>query len=784
MKISKNWLNSYIVSKKTDTELADLFTQLGLECTVEYKKNNFKNIIIGKVINCHKHPNADKLKLCEVDIGNEILNIVCGAPNIDKNLTVPVAKVGAVIGDFTIKKVKIRDVISNGMICSGKDLGINDDHDGIIILDKNLKKGENINKALQIEDDSIFNFDITPNRGDCFSHLGIARELSIIENKKIKLEAINLKYSDFKTSDLLTVNIEDNNICKRYACRVIKNIKVSESPQWLKNKLNSIGQNSINNIVDLANYIMFDLGQPVHIFDYDKIKNKKINIRLAKNNEKIKCLDKDVKTLSNNDIVIADSKEPIAIAGVIGGLNSHVDKSTKNILIESAIFDEPSIRKTSKKHDYSKEASKRFERGIDCENVIYVMNKFCKMLLDISTGEVSKDYVDIYKNKFNKKNIDFDVDKCNDFLGIRLSKNEVEKIFVKLNINFNKNKNKCLIPSFRNDIIMEVDLFEEIARVYGYNNIPSNTTFTFPIESFVEDNDILDYKIKSVLSNNGFNEHYSNSLYSQSDCKIDDEYKPIELINPLSQDMKYLRNSLLPGLLRALSFNEKRGHYFVKLFELGSINSYSSKSFNKAKQYENLMIVWMGNEIKHWKHSLFQDIYTIKGEINHFFDMLNIRNFNFKLNKSNILNIYIYKKRIGYLKKISNEVKSKFDISSPVYICSINLDLLKNYYTCKNIDYNRINSFPSINRDISILLNVKYPNEEIEKNIYKNGGDKLVNVNLFDLYEGENLPKNTRSMGYALTFRSNEKTLTDIEIDRIMLKIINKLKINFKAIQR
>ena len=737
MKISRNWLNEYIKSNKTDEELVNLFTQLGLECTFKMNQIIENSVVVGKVISCSKHPNADRLKICKVDLGNnDIVDIVCGAPNVDVGLTVPVAKIGSIINDFKIKKVKIRGVVSNGMICSGKELNINDNHDGIMILDNSFTVGKSVSDVLKIKRDTIFDFDITPNRGDCFSHIGIARELSIIENKKINIDSYDFKTSNFSTSDLIKVKIINDDVCKRYACRIVKNVKVTDSPKWLKNKLNSIGQNSINNIVDLANYIMFDLGQPVHVFDYDKISNQKINIKYASNGETIKCLDNEIRELSDNDIIISDSKKPIAIAGVIGGLNSHVDEKTKNILIESAVFNEIDIRRTSKKFDSLTEASKRFERGVDASEIINVLDKFCDILKNEFSAKISRDYIDLLNEKSNKTKISFNINKCNDFLGLKLSNKEVEEIFLKLNIDFKNQIDvyKCFIPSHRNDLSFDVDLYEEIARVYGYDNIPINEQFTFPVKSFVQDKNILDKKIKSVLSSNGFNEHYSNSLYSDLDCQIDSLYKPIELMNPLSQDMKYLRNSLLPGLLRALSFNSRRGNSYVKLFELGNVNCYDEDSFNKAIEYKDLMIVWLGDKIKQWNHSLYQDIYTVKSEVEHLFNMINIRDFNFILNKSSSLDLFIGKKNIGYLKKIEDNILSSFDLSSDVYVCNVKIDLLNDFYDLNQIDYKKVNSFPYVNRDISILVSNVFANEEIQNAIYKSGGDKLVDVNLFDLY--------------------------------------------------
>ena len=783
MKISRNWLANYITSDKTDNQLVDMFTQLGLECTVHHYKNNFSNVIIGKVLECEKHPNADKLKLCKIDLGNKIEEIICGAPNIKKGLTVPVAIIGAKIGDFKIKKAKIRDVYSNGMVCSGKELGINEDNDGIMILSDSLIAGENIIEALNLEEDSIFDFDITPNRGDCFSHLGVARELAIIENSKINFFESKLKLSNFKTSDLVNVNIQDKNICSRYSCQIIKNINVCESPQWLKNKLNMIGQKSINNIVDIANYIMFDTGQPLHVFDYDKIEGE-INVRFAKKGEELITLDNIKKNLSINDIIISDDNNPIAIAGVIGGLNSHVDSNTKNILIESAVFDEIRIRKTSKKHDYSKEASKRFERGVDINNTINSMNKFSSLLVETCDGDIGSDYIDIFKYR-NIKEIAFDIIKCNSFLGTSLKSNEIKNIFNSLSIDCSKGDNsfKCSIPTYRNDLNYEVDLYEEIARVYGYDNIPSNINFTFPSDSFVEDNELIDYKIRNFLSSNGFNEHYSNSLYSKDDCLLDDKYKPVKLINPLSKDMQYIRNTLLPGLLRAVSFNERRGKDFIKLFEIGNITFSDKKSYSGTKQLKKLMIVWFGDVIKHWNNPLKQDIYSIKGEVKSLFNMLNIVDVTYKVDE-NIIDIFVKKEKIGEIKFIDKKNIDNFNISSKVSVCSINIDLLNKYYKRGNIVYNKIYSYPSIERDISILINKKYSNQEIQELIISSGGEYLKDVELFDLYQGQGITEESKSLAYSLKFNSNDRTLTDKEIDVEVNNILKTLKNKFKIIQR
>tara|TARA_B110001454_G_scaffold66371_1_gene64623 strand:- start:1486 stop:2715 length:1230 start_codon:yes stop_codon:yes gene_type:complete len=409
------------------------------------------------------------------------------------------------------------------------------------------------------------------------------------------------------------------------------------------------------------------------------------------------------------------------------------------------------------------------------------MNKFSILLLETCRGDIGSDYIDIYNNNDNKV-IDFDMNKCNKFLGTNLSKSKFKEIFNNLNIVMDNNL-KYLIPSYRNDLNFEVDLYEEIARVYGYDNIPSNVNFTFPSDSFVDDNELIDQKVRNFLSANGFNEHYSNSLYSKDDCLLNNKYKPVRLINPLSNEMRYVRNSLLPGLLRATSFNERRGKDFIKLFEIGNITFIDKKSYSGTSQLKELMVVWLGNIVKHWKNPIKQDIYSVKGEIKSMLNMLNISKVTFKMNKNNI-DVLVNKEIIGYIKLIDKKIMSNYNLSSNVFICSINIDLLNNYYNKENIIYNKIYSYPSIERDISILINKKFNNQEIQDVIIGNGGQYLKDVELFDLYQGDGVSEESKSLAYSLKFNSNDRTLTDKEIDKEVNKILKKLKNTFKVIQR
>ncbi|OUX36908.1 MAG: phenylalanine--tRNA ligase subunit beta [Candidatus Pelagibacter sp. TMED273] len=786
MKISRNWLSNFITSSKSDFELVDAFTQLGLECTSSKINSIDSKVIVGKVKSCIKHPNADRLNLCEVDTGSDLLKIVCGAPNVKENILVPVATLGSKIGDFEIKKTKIRGIESNGMICSEKELGISDNHEGIMVLDGAFKIGQTFSEALKLEQDTIFDFDITPNRGDCFSHLGVSRELAIIEGSHINLEKINYKAGEFKSEDLIKIKIDNQSLCPRYSCRIIKNVTVKESPQWLKDKLAVIGQKSINNVVDIANYIMFDLGQPLHAFDYDKLNGKTISVRNAFENEEILCLNNEKNKLDPEDIVISDSKGPVAIAGVIGGFDSQVDFDTKNILLESAIFDEISVRKTSKKYDYAKEASKRFERGVDFENTIYVLDKFTKLLVETTGGQASKDFVDVISKSKDIKSIKFDFNRCNKFLGIDLNQNEYDKLFEKLDIktSYSKSKFLCTIPSYRNDIDRQVDLYEEIARVYGYNNIPIAQNFNNSYSSIIDNAKQINNDIRSILPSKGFYEHYSNSLYSDKVLKDFNSYETSEIINESSVDMKYMRNSLMPGLLAAVSFNEKRKVNHFKFFEIGRVHSLL-KNYNNEE--ETLGMVWYGHNYNHWRNDCETDIYFAKGEILSILKNLKVNNIHFKVKKSNFSNInieiYSHKTCIGYLRQLDTKLSKKYDIKDLVVFSEISIDkALKN--RIKEFKFKNISPYPSVKRDISILIKKEVSYDEIIECIYKVSDNLLIDTNIFDVYSGEELKNNSKSLAISLIFGSDDKTLIDNDVDKRVNHIIDQLKEKFNIIQR
>ena len=788
MIVSINWLKEIIDFKSNPKQLEEGLTALGLECT--YKTENelsFTNIVVGQVLSVEKVKDSDHLNLCLVQIDKEEKEIVCGAENIKSDILVPVAVPGATLGHgkFKIKKTKIRGVTSNGMICSEKELGISDNHDGIMILNSNdYKIGEKF-EPINSKSNDCLDIDLTPNRGDCFSHVGVAREISILENIQIKDEEKTLDLSDFTSK--VKVEIQDSDACSRYSCRVVKGIKVSESPKWLKNKLESIGQKSINNVVDAANYTLFHFGHPMHTFDLDKIDNSTIIVKKSDKEETVKCLDGIDRKITKEHLLISDRTGPLAIAGIMGLENSSVTSETKDILIESAYFDPVTIRRGAKLLDLSTDASKRFERDTDINNIISSLDFLATLIKEVAGGEICKDIVDSYPNKKPEREITFDLDNCNALLGTSIDLEESKTILNSLSIKTKDVKGGmiCNIPSYRNDLDRSVDLYEEIARVYGYDNIKSVENFNCSYSTIENDKNNTNKYISTIFSMNGFNEHYSNSLYSDYETSLFTNNMDVEIDNPLSSDMKFLRNSIIPGLMKAVNFNINHGNKNFKLFEVGAIHKkIIAKKINNYIQENSLGIAWCSLSKKDWKNNAILDIYDVKGEIQNIFNMLNFE-IDFK-EKNGLLELSISNKKIGHL-MTPDYLDTKLLKGKPnVYFAELNMDIVSKIYS-QNNKKDKIKTpspYPTIERDVSILISKDVHYENISKEILKSAGILLKDISLFDLYIDKSLDKDKHSLSISLLFSSDERTLKDNEVDEAMNRIIESLKNKFNITQR
>ena len=788
MIISKNWLKDHIDINLDDSTIESSLTSLGLECSIKKDEVSYKDVFIGQIIDYSKHSNADKLSVCNVNIGNnQKLNIVCGANNLRKNANVAVAVVGSSLdnGNFIVKKTKIRGVSSEGMLCSEKELNFSTNHDGIMILPDDSQIGTKLEDYLNTKNDTIFELDLTPNRGDCLSHLGVARELATLNNFKIKKTETSFN-EDFKFDKECTINIINVEACHRYSSRIIKGIKVEESPDWLKKKLRSIGQKPINNIVDVANFIMFDTGHPLHTFDLSKLNGNCINVRYANKNEKITLLDDKTYVLNTSNLVIADDKNPIALAGVMGDNKSGISDTTVDLLIESAYFKPEIIRKSAKSLGLMTESSKRFERDTDIESLTRNLDKFCDLINTICKPKSISDLKDLYLQKKDNMIVEFNVAKCNLFLGTSINDKVANNIFKKLNIKLEKN-NKYKIPSYRNDLTRDVDLYEEIARIFGYDNIPSNNTFNANYSSFDKDDLSLIKKIKYYLMSNGFYEHYSNSLVDQNNDAIFSDFSQVKISNPLSNKMQYLRSTLIPGLINAVSFNLNRKQENFKLFEIGVIHKYVKNVETKSIEKHSISLAFVPGDIKHWKKSSSNDFFTVKGEIIKFLKYLRFDKITFipKKNKGFLhsFSINVNNVTIGFWGEVDNSLIKHYKIKNKLFFADFSYEKLNSLQNDK-INFLVPNVYPSISRDIAIEVDSNIESQAIEKTITSKAGNLLKNVFLFDVYQDKKMGESKKSLAYKITFQANNRTLLDNEIDDIMRIIIKSLKDTFKIKQR
>ena len=576
MKISINWLNDYVDLKNVSvSEIVDKLTYAGLEVEeVDYQSKKFENIVIGYVKEVKKHPNADKLSLCKVYDGKDDYSVVCGASNVAAGQKVAFAKVGAVIpnGGMKLEKVKIRGEFSSGMICSERELGLSDNHEGIMVLDPSLKEGVSFADALELND-TILEIAITPNRADALSHIGVARELSALFDLPLKYPDVNFKESGKKSEELASVEIKNSNNCPRYIGKVVSNVEVKESPNWLMKRLKSIGLRPINNVVDVTNYVLHEVGQPLHAFDLDNLGLRRIIVRDAGKDTKFITLDSKERKLQSNDLMICDANKPVAIAGVMGGENSEVTSTTKNLLIESAYFNPSSIRRTSKNLGLSTDASYRFERGTDHEITKWAARRAAQLIqATTSSGIIAKGEIDAYPKRITKKKVSLRYSRIEKILGYKINNSTVKKILAKLGFeikSITKEKLTVMLPTYRHDIEREIDLIEEVARIYGYNKIPEVSKISVTLEEKV-DHSAFNDNVREFLNSLGFYEIITNSLLSED--IVSRFGSAINLINPQSNEMSHLRTSLIPGLLTSISNNIKVNEKDLQLFELGKMN--------------------------------------------------------------------------------------------------------------------------------------------------------------------------------------------------------------------
>jgi phenylalanyl-tRNA synthetase beta chain len=802
MKISYNWIKDYLKIDLEPLKVAEILTGIGLEIEGAEEWNSFKGglkgVVIGEVLTCKKHPDADKLSVTTVNIGSgEPLNIVCGAPNIAAGQKVAVATDGTIIfkddDKFEIKKSKIRGELSEGMICAEDELGLGTDHEGIMVLRPDAVPGTPASEYFKLEKDFVFEIGLTPNRIDCGSHFGIARDLaaylSVNHNfsSKAQLPSVENFKPDY-TSSTFEVIIDNRTDCPRYTGINIADVTISESPEWLKNRLKAIGLNPINNVVDITNYVQYEIGQPLHAFNADKITGEKVIIRNLPEKSKFVTLDNIERELSSRDLMICNAEEGMCIAGVFGGAKSGVTSATKNIFLESAYFNPVSIRKTARRHGLNTDASFRFERGADPNISLWALKRAAIMIRDIAGGKLTSDFKDVYPVSIKNAIIEVTYKNINRLIGKIIEPSTVMKILNMLDIKVLSETHENLIleiPSYRVDVRYEADVIEEILRIYGYNNIPINNHVNSTI-NYIEkpDKEKVVNSISGALAANGFSEIMSNSLTPSSWYENNNDFNSSQLVrlaNPLSSDLNTMRQTLLFGGLSSISWNLNRKNYDLKLFEFGNCYFFKKDkhSLNKVDDYfekTDLDLFITGNKKRQNWNSKSEptDFFFMKSFVEMILSRLGINSESFEINESSAkyfaesLSYSINNQVIAETGRISKSYVRLFDIDQDVYYGHIEWDSLVKLIKKHRIHYRELPKYPLVKRDLALLLDKGVKFSQIRKLAFKAERYLLKDITLFDVYESDTLGENKKSYAVSFILQDELKTLTDKSIDKVM----------------
>ncbi len=806
MKISYNWLKQFIKIDWKSDETAALLTDLGLEVEIVEKyqsvKGGLQGIVVGHVLTCVPHPNADRLKVTTVDLGDGTpVQIVCGASNVAVGQKVPVATIGSTLYDkegnsFVIKKGKIRDEESHGMICAEDEIGLGTSHEGIMVLDASLKPGTSVAKVFNIENDEIFEIGLTPNRADAMSHLGTARDLRAgLIQSGVNVELITPSVSNFRVDKRtlkIDVTIDNAKLAPRYCGVTISGITVKPSPDWLQNRLKSIGLNPKNNIIDVTNYVLHELGQPLHAFDASKI-NGKVVVKTLPSGTKFTTLDDIERTLHEEDLMICDDKGPMCIAGVFGGKNSGVTEHTTNLFLESAYFNPVSIRKTAKRHTLSTDASFRFERGIDPTITEYALKRAALLIQEVAGGEITSDVVDIYPKKIEDFPVFLNYAKTAKLVGQELSKEIIKKILASLDIKVNSVTDAGLgliIPAYRVDVQREIDVIEEILRVYGYNNI----SFTKKLNATVSNSARTeDYKVQNIIGNQlnslGFHEMMANSLTSPEYVALSEMLKEehnVMILNPLSSDLSAMRQSLLFSGLEAISYNINRKNSDLKLFEFG-------KSYHKFEtgyeELKHLTVFLSGNRTtENWAiEQKPTDFFLFKGYIDAILSRLGIEKIKTEPLVSDLfaegIALVLGEETLVSFGTVRKSIIKHFDIKQEVFYADFNWNMVLKILNTK-IKFTDIPKHPEVRRDLALLLDENIAFESVYKIARQSEKSLLKNIQLFDVYTGDRLPEGKKSYAISFTLQDHSKTLTEEQIEKVMHKLQKNFLTELGAILR
>lgn len=800
MKVSYSWIKDYLNVDLDPVKCAEVLTDTGLEVEgiseVESIKGGLKGLVIGEVLTCEQHPNADRLRKTTVSIGEEVLEIVCGAPNVAAGQKVVVATIGTVLYDdkgesFKIKKGKIRGEVSMGMICGSDEIGMGGAHDGIMELDADAIPGTLASSYFNLESDTVFEIGLTPNRSDAMGHMGVALDLKAgmaaqglsLDLCKPSVEAFQVDNTDLN----IEVEVSDSELCPRYAGITISGLQVSESPEWLRNRLEAIGLSPINNVVDITNYVLHETGNPLHAFDASKIHGNKIIVQTLEKDTPFVSLDEQKRKLDAADLMICDTKEPMCIAGVFGGLDSGVSSETTSIFLEAAYFNPVSIRKTAKRHGLNTDASFRFERSVNPNTVVWALKRAALLIKEIAGGEISSELIDIYPKPIQHFEVDFSYQNCDRLIGQSIDRTIIKEILTNLEIEILEESDtglKLSVPPYRADVQREVDVIEEVLRIYGYNNISMSGRINASL-SIVPKPDAHKVKeaVSDLLSANGFYEGMCNSLTKSTYTDGMDSFKKesqVILLNPLSQDLNAMRQTLMFGGLESLAYNINRKVSDVMLYEFGNIyNRYGDDFVEESK-----LALWLtGNkQSEGWNASKENvDFFYLKGMVEKVLMKLGI---NKGVSQSQMqtdllsegLAYKFRKKKIVEFGELRKSVAKTFGIKQTVLYAEFNWGLIVSLLKDVKTKYKEVSKFPSVRRDLALLLDEGQSFAEIEAIALKSDKNLLKEVNLFDVYQGDKLPEGKKSYAVSFIFADEDKTLTDKVVDKAIQKIYKSLE--------
>lgn len=785
MLVPMKWLKDYVDIKVDAKAFADAMTMSGSKVeTIEEMGKEIDKVVVGKIIKTEKHPDADKLTVAQVDVGTEVIQIVTGADNIKEGDYIPIALNGSTLpGGVKIKKGKLRGIESNGMMCSAQELGLDLENlpqemlEGIYILETEQPLGKDIKEVLGLND-SIIEFEITNNRPDCLSVFGIAREAAATFGEVLKYPDTAIHENNEKITDYLSVEVRNNEQCPRYAARVVKNVVIKESPGWMQERLIKAGMRPISNIVDITNYVMLELGQPMHAFDYDKLEHRKIIVRNAYPDEVIKTLDEVERKLSESMLVIGDGGKGSAIAGVMGSNDSEIEDSTKTIVFECANFEPVSTRLTSKKLGLRTEASSRFEKGVDTELINIALDRACHLVELLGAGEIVGGKIDIYPKPKKQRVMPLRTKRVNEFIGVEVSEAFIKACLTSLEFKVEGNEVLSItVPTFRDDIEGEADLIEEIARLYGYDKIPSalmDTTFTQGSRTYTQK---IKGMARTALTAQGLYEvltysFVSPSVYDRINLNADNPLRnAIKLINPLGEDQSIMRTTIIPNMLDVISRNYNKKVAEGQFFELSRI--YRTERLpleDLADERETLTIGMYGNV----------DFFDLKGVVENLLAELNIDNYKIQASSHESMHpgrtaeLLIRNKRVGYIGEMHPDVLDNYDIPVRVYIAELDFEVLIELCN-RSIKYKQLPKYPAVSRDIAVVVTEEITSGQIEDIIKSKGGKLVEEVKLFDIYRGSQITEGYKSMAYSIIYRSDEKTLTEEDISKVHNKILNSL---------